>query len=187
VLLGWSLGAYFALECARRWPERVAGLVLIAATPRFSGTPDWPHGLAPMAMDAFTATLEQDWQHTLQDFIWLQLRGSRNAEIVQKQIHDGLRAQGEPCRDALAADMDILGTIDMRAQLAGISQPTLVITGQHDRVTPPAAGAWLAQTLGGRYVCIPRASHAPFLSHVEETASPIREFLARVGAVAASI
>lgn len=182
VVLGWSLGAYFALEFARRWPQRVAGLVLIAATPRFSGTSDWPQGLEPLAMEAFNATLEQDWQHTLRDFIWLQLRGSRNAETVQKQIQGGLRAQGEPQRDALAADMAILGTIDMRSQLREINRPALVITGQHDRVTPPAAGAWLAEALGGEYHCIARAAHAPFLSHVEETASPIRRFLARIGA-----
>ncbi|MGC4029227.1 MAG: alpha/beta fold hydrolase [Steroidobacteraceae bacterium] len=187
VLLGWSLGAYFALECARRWPQRVAGLVLVAATPRFGAAPDWPHGLAPLAMEAFSATLEQDWQHTLQDFIWLQLRGSRNAETVQRQIQAGLRSHGEPQREALAADMAILGALDLRAQLADIRQPALVITGQHDRVTPPGAGAWLAAALDADHVCIPRASHAPFLSHVEETAAPIREFLARTAAAAAPL
>lgn len=180
VVLGWSLGAYFALEYARRWPQRVAGLVLIAATPCFAGAPDWPHGLEPLAMEAFNATLEQDWQHTLQDFIWLQLRGSRNADVVQRQIQAALRAQGEPRREALVAGMGLLGTLDLREQLRDIRQPALVITGQHDRVTPPSAGEWLAQALRGEYHSIPRASHAPFLSHVEETAAPIRNFLTRI-------
>lgn len=178
VLLGWSMGAYFALECARRWPARVAGLVLVAATPRFSAAPDWPHGLAPVAVAAFKSTLAQDWRQTLQDFIWLQLRGSRNAAMAQRRIRLGLEAQGAPRREALAAGMDILDTIDLRRHLAQVHQPVLVVSGEHDRVTSPAAADWLAEALQGRHVCIARAAHAPFVSHVEETAAPIRAFLA---------
>jgi len=180
VLLGWSMGAYFALECARRWPQRVAGLVLVAATPRFAGTPDWPHGLAPAAVDAFSQTLAQDWRQTLDDFIWLQLRGSRNAAATRRRIREGLQAQGAPLPQALAAGMQILHVIDLRDRLAGVHAPALVISGEHDRVTPPAAGQWLARALHGQHACIARASHAPFLSHVEETAAPIRDFLARL-------
>ena len=35
-VLGWSLGAMVALTLARRHPERVSRLVLVAATPRFT-------------------------------------------------------------------------------------------------------------------------------------------------------
>ncbi len=45
--------------------------------------------------------------------------------------------------------------------------PTLVIAGQYDRVTMPAASHALADSLpDARYVEIRRAAHAPFLSHL---------------------
>lgn len=178
VLVGWSLGAHFAMECARRCPERVASLVLIAATPRFVAAPDWPQGMGAPALEAFRAMLDRDWQQTLDDFIWLQLRGSRRAEAVQQQIQSALREHGAPSREALAAGLAILGEHDLRAGVAQITQPTLVITGQNDRVTPPAAGEWLARSLSrARHVDVARAGHAPFLSHVEETAAAIRAHL----------
>ena len=34
ILVGWSMGGSSALRLAARWPEKIAGLVLIAATPR---------------------------------------------------------------------------------------------------------------------------------------------------------
>jgi len=34
ILVGWSMGGSSALRLAARWPEKIAGLVLVAATPR---------------------------------------------------------------------------------------------------------------------------------------------------------
>src|ERR1700685_2560464 len=44
-LLGWSLGGQFALRGALQAPSKVAHLILMATTPRFTTAPDWPHGL----------------------------------------------------------------------------------------------------------------------------------------------
>ena len=181
-LLAWSLGAQFALEIARRAPERVAALVLIAASPRFERAADWPWGLEHDAVELFRETLAQDWRHTLEDFIWLQLRGSRHAESAVEQIHRALHDQGPPDKQALAAGLELLGVLDTRDRVAAVSQPVLLIAGQNDRVTPPGAGRWLADQLPqGQYREIARAGHAPFLSHVEETAAVIREFLRAPG------
>ena len=40
--LGWSLGGSVALEMVRRYPERVASVVLLASNPRFVQECDWP-------------------------------------------------------------------------------------------------------------------------------------------------
>jgi pimeloyl-[acyl-carrier protein] methyl ester esterase len=54
----------------------------------------------------------------------------------------------------------------------------LVIAGQYDRVTLPAASRALAEALpDARYVEIRRAAHAPFLSHTTEFAALVTKFL----------
>jgi pimeloyl-[acyl-carrier protein] methyl ester esterase len=181
VLLGWSLGGQIALEIARVAPQRVAGLALFATTPRFGKTTGWENGLEPVAFNTFRETLMRDWQQTLADFIWLQLRGSRHAEETQQQIRDALDAQGLPRREALEAGLAMLAANDLRRHISGITHPTLLVSGQSDRVTPPGAMRWMnSQMVRSRYLEIDRSGHAPFLSHVEDCAAPLREFLADV-------
>jgi pimeloyl-[acyl-carrier protein] methyl ester esterase len=186
VLVGWSFGAKLALSIAADFPERVAALVLIAATPKHMQAEDWPQGMKPEAMRAFRRALEQDWQKTLDDFIWLQLRGSRNAEAAQRAIAGALAEEGAPDPAALASGLALLGSVDLRAQVPGIAAPALVIAGENDRVTPPAAAQWLAAQLPhATLVEIPRAGHAPLVSHYLEVAAALRDFLATLPAAAA--
>ena len=53
VLVGWSMGGSSALRLAARWPEKVAGLVLIAATPRMMEEREsgW-RGMSPRRLEA---------------------------------------------------------------------------------------------------------------------------------------
>jgi pimeloyl-[acyl-carrier protein] methyl ester esterase len=179
VLLGWSFGAKLALSIAAGQPERVAALILLAASPKFAQGEDWPHGMDRQSLRAFDAVLKQDWQRTLQDFIALQLRGSRNAEQAQQVIEAALAAQGAPQREALLAGMALLDSIDLRALAPHVAQPVLVVAGRNDRVTPPGALKWLAQQLQHAMLFeIPRAGHAPMVSHHAEVAARIRDFLA---------
>lgn len=179
VLLGWSLGAKLALSLAARDPARIAGLVLVSATPKFAQSADWPQGMAPEAMRAFRRVLEQDWRQTLQDFIWLQVRGSQQAEAVAAHLQAVLSQHGEPRREALLAGMQLLESIDLRALAQQVQQPALLIAGRNDRVTPPAAAQWLAGTLPRATLhLLPRAGHAPHLSHPAEVAAAIEDFLA---------
>jgi pimeloyl-[acyl-carrier protein] methyl ester esterase len=185
VLLGWSLGGQFALEIARVAPQRVAGLVLIATTPRFSKSVDWAHGMEPTAMEAFREAVKRDWRQTLADFIWLQLRGSDHAALAQQWIREALKGHGLPRSEALEAGLSILATNDLRNAVASIAHPTLLMAGQNDRITRPVALAWMSEQMArARYLEIPRAGHAPFLSHVEECAAPLRDFLVDVADLA---
>ena len=186
VLLGWSLGGQFALEIARVAPARVAGLVLIASTPRFGKNTDWEAGLEPVAFNTFRETLARDWLQTLGDFIWLQLRGSRNADTTQQQMLRALQDHGTPQPAALEAGLTMLENNDLRRHVSAITHPVLLIAGQNDHIAPPAASQWMApRMVRARILEIARCGHAPFLSHVEECAQPLREFMADVSGVGA--
>ena len=59
VLVGWSMGGSSALRLACRFPDRVAGLVLVAATPRMmeDRAAGW-RGMSPRRLDALRKGLE---------------------------------------------------------------------------------------------------------------------------------
>ena len=59
VLVGWSMGGSSALRLACRFPDRVAGLVLVAATPRMmeDKAAGW-RGMSPRRLDALRKGLE---------------------------------------------------------------------------------------------------------------------------------
>jgi pimeloyl-[acyl-carrier protein] methyl ester esterase len=185
VLVGWSLGAKFALSLAASEPRRVAAVVLLSSSPRFLRGEDWPQGSDPAALAALRAGLEQDWRQVLDDFVWLQVRGSREADATARELAGMLAAHGMPQLPALRAGLDLLGQVDLRSIVPTIDQPALVVTGLNDRVTLPDASRWLAARLPHAHLLeLPRAGHAPFISHHAQVATAIREFLAPIAALA---
>ncbi len=176
-LLGWSLGGQMALQLAAA-QRAVDRLVLIAATPRLTVGPDWPHGAPPERLTAQAEGLETDYRRTVSDFLELQVRGSAGSAEALEQLRAALFAHGYPGVAALARGLELLRETDLRSLLGDISVPTLVIAGQYDRVTLPAASHALADSLpDARYVEIRRAAHAPFLSHLPELSALISGFL----------
>ena len=183
VVLGWSLGGMIALELARREPDRIAALVLMATTPRFLAGPDWDHGLRASVLGWFAQGLAADFGRTVQDFLVLQVRGDERAHETLRSMRRQLGDHGPPQPHALETGLEVLGKADLRDALPGLALPALVISGQNDRLTPAAAGRELAAALPlARYRVIDRAGHAPFLSHPEPVLREITGFLARLPA-----
>lgn len=183
-LIGWSLGGQLALHLAATASSRDAAagfvdrLALIAATPRLSAAPDWPHGAPPQRLAEQAAGLRTDYRRTVSDFLELQVRGSAGGEAALAQLRGALFAHGEAQPRALARGLELLRDTDLRPLLGGIALPALVIAGQYDRVTRPAASHALAEALSGaRFIEIRRAAHAPFLSHLPEVSALLTEFL----------
>ena len=177
-LLGWSLGGQIALDLAAAMPGSVERLVLVATTPRFAASPDWPHGMPVTALERMATQLKTNYKRTVSDFIELQVRGSTSAEKVLADLHASLFQHGEAHPKALVAGLATLESSDLRPMLSLVRAPTLVVAGQYDRVTLPAASRALAEALpDARYIEIRRAAHAPFLSHTTEFATLITDFL----------
>lgn len=178
VLLGWSLGGLVAAEAALDMPQRLRGLVLANTTPRFTTAPYWPHAMAPGLLQSFADGLAQDYRETLRRFLSLQVRGDESARAALRQLRDSLFAHGEPDTASLATGLALLRDSDLRARLKHIAVPTLVMTGGHDRLTPPGAGEAMARAIPGtRLEVFPKSAHAPFLSHPDEFAAALVGFV----------
>jgi pimeloyl-[acyl-carrier protein] methyl ester esterase len=175
---GWSLGGQIALHWAARAPQKVRRLILTTSTPCFTEREDWLFGMESAVLEKFAAELEQNHAATLRRFIALQLRGSERERELLALMRERLFSRGEPELAALRAGLDILRDADLRDELQNIAQPTLVIAGERDKLTPPEASYYLAQAMPcARVVEVEGAAHAPFLSHPEIFIDQVKSFL----------
>jgi pimeloyl-[acyl-carrier protein] methyl ester esterase len=177
VVAGWSLGGQLALLWARRHPQQVARVVLIASTPRFVSAPDWAHGMAAATLAGFAAELAADPAATLRRFLLLETRGDAEAHAVARRLDAALAARPAADHAVLARTLGWLRDTDLRAMLPDIRQAVLVLHGDRDRITPPAAGEYLAAQLPhARLVMLSGAAHAPFISDPDAVCQWMTDF-----------
>lgn len=177
-LCAWSLGGLVALTVARIAPQRIRRLVLVGSTPCFVDRPDWDCGMPAAVFSGFADALQQEYEPTLRRFIALQAQGDVAAREALTVLRAQLFARGRPGVDTLRCGLDLLLHSDVRASVPQVMVPTLVVQGSHDRLVPPCAAHWLATHLAqGHLLEMRAAGHAPFLSHVEEFARHLQEFL----------
>jgi len=154
VLVGRSMGGAIGLEVASRYPERLAGLVLVCSAARFTFTPAQLEGLRNVvrgrAPQQFTTeTFSPETSLDLMREAWME------------QVKTDPRVRW--------TDMLACQAFDGRALLARIRTPTLVIAGADDQVTPPALGEALAQGIpGARLHVVAAAGHQAPLEQTTE-------------------
>ena len=177
-VLGWSLGGLLAMRWALAHPTRVARLILVATTPRFVASKDWDHGLPRQMLERFGDELRVAPKATVLRFLSLQVHGSEHARATLASMRERLFARGEPLPATLAGALEVLDGTDLRADVAALALPTLLVTGDRDTVVLPGAGAWLAgQMPDAEFVRIAGAAHAPFLSHPGAFDAAVESFL----------
>jgi len=177
-VLGWSLGGIIAQHWAAREPKKVERLILVASTPCFSMRDGWDCGMSQETLAQFATELEKNFATTLRRFLALQVRGSENERELLSALREQLFSRGEPHLEALRGGLAILRDADLRSQLRNITQPTLVVSGERDKLTPPEASSYMAHLMpNARVVKVEGAAHAPFLSHPEIFIEHLKCFL----------
>lgn len=175
---GWSLGGLIAQHWALRYPQQISRLVLVSSTPCFMQRPGWDCAMAAQALEAFSASLQQNFALTLRRFLALQVRGAERERELLVELRNLLASRNDPDVGALQAGLEILRGCDLRLALPDIAQPALVIAGARDTLTPLQASQYQAEQLpDARLAVIEGAAHAPFLSHPEEFFEHLTSFL----------
>jgi pimeloyl-[acyl-carrier protein] methyl ester esterase len=178
VWMGWSLGGLVSLAMAAQMPQRVNSLILMAATPRFVKTEDWPCAMEPEVFENFAANLDVDQQQTLQRFLLLQARGARQSKDTIRSLAASLACRHSPTPEALHAGLDLLLQVDMRRALAGLSCPVQLLLGEKDTLIPQTMPGY-ARKLNSRLrtEIIAGAGHAPFISYADRCCKLIEQFI----------
>lgn len=171
-LVGLSMGGYIAFEMAARAPERIRRLVLMDTSAR-PDRPDqtaWRRDLIALA-DA--EGLEPVIDRLLPMFVAESRLGDRDlAAIVRRMAAD---TGVEAFRRQQTA---IMNRKDARPDLAAIACPTLVVVGEHDRLTPAELAREIAEGIDGAVLrTIPRSGHLTTLEEPDAVNALLAEFL----------
>jgi len=174
--LGWSLGATVVLDIARRYPERVNSLILLAGNPLFVGTDDWA-GVKPTVLDGFAENLTLNCQATLLRFLALQVNGLPDGKTLLKDLKAAIMECPTPDNASLQGGLEILKHTDLRAALAELEIPVSVILGDKDTLVPVAVAEHLRSLGIAHPSIINGAGHVPFLSHPQQLLALINCFM----------
>lgn len=143
VVIGWSLGGLLALQAVAAG-ARPRALVLMSSTARFTRTPTFPAGVEPSRLRALGRALARQPDEALRGFYDLCAHPHAQPVDPPDLLLTAARRLGPT---VLAQGLDQLNTIDLRADLAAITLPVLLLHGAHDAVIPVTAARWLHEHL----------------------------------------
>jgi pimeloyl-ACP methyl ester carboxylesterase len=172
-VFGMSLGGMIAQQLAIRHPTRVERLILGCTTP------GGHHAERSGALLALVRASISPIDRAIQITAPLVLSGEtlrQRPEVVEQWR---AIARDEPKnRIGRIGQFLAAGRHDAWAQLAHITAPTLVVTGDADRLIPPGNSRLIADRVpGARLHSIPAAGHDFAADRPEETATVISRFL----------
>ncbi|MGX2998481.1 alpha/beta fold hydrolase [Streptomyces sp. JNUCC 64] len=170
---GYSLGGAVAVRLAARHPERVTGLVLSAAFARLDRRTDLAAALWRRLYDSGDAT-------ALAEYLTLLASGPAALDSLAP---DRLRAVvGEVAATVppgTGAQVDLVRRVDVRADLAALDVPTLVVVTTADALVPADLQYRLAAAIPGAETAELPTGHLPFVEAPDRWLELITGFLGR--------
>ncbi len=171
-LVGFSMGGYIALEILRQARERVLKLALVDT----AAAPDRPDQtekrLKSIALTREGKTAERE------EALWpLLVHESRlNDEAIRavvKQMH-----QETGSEVYINQQTAIMGRADSRPLLSELKMKTLIVVGDSDQLTPPAAAAEMHELVAGSKLdVIPNCGHMSTLERPDRVTKLLVEWL----------
>jgi pimeloyl-ACP methyl ester carboxylesterase len=174
-LLGESMGSYIAAQAAVLHPDRIRHLVLLV-TKGHGRTSSVGAYMARRGLDPTTLSQEQ-LMEAMSEALWAPATPpERRAEILAEtaaEVGEDLTPEQMKAVDASLADFDL------RPGLPGVTCPTLVVSGAHDGLNPPALGQEVAELIpGARFEVMEQSGHMAKAEEPEALTQMVKSFLA---------
>jgi pimeloyl-ACP methyl ester carboxylesterase len=167
VFVGHSMGSAIALSLALDHPEQVLGLGLVGAGARLR-----------VQSELFDLTCNAT---TFQGAIDMILRLTFSPQTSPQLIALVGRRMTETRPSVLHGDFLACSSFDEMERICQIRQPTLVMCGNDDRMTPPRYAQFLATNIpGANLEAIPDAGHMVMLEQPRAVAAALGKFLAGI-------
>ena len=177
-ILGWSLGGQVAMYLAIKMPEFVEKLILMSTTPCFVEKIDWPYGVNKQFFLNFEIEAKKNLNDTLMKFFLIQTIGINDSKKMMKFLKNEFIESRDGNKSGMQSALNVLKKADLRNDVKKIDKPTLIITGDKDRLTSTKASVWLYETIKGATLKeIKGANHMPFISHKETITASVKKFL----------
>jgi DNA-binding SARP family transcriptional activator/pimeloyl-ACP methyl ester carboxylesterase len=181
VLVGIGDSGPITLMAAHRHPTRVNGLVLINTFARLTTAPDYPIGVHA---DALTQALDSTTDPNSDRDTSLVLRNHAPSVADDPAFRAWWERSGR--RGASPRTAKELGNVryraDVRAVLATINVPTLILHRRENRLFPLAHGAYLATRIpNAQLIELEGADQPPFTYQADRVVDAINDFTTRHG------
>ena len=180
-VLGWSMGGFIAQQLAIRHPDSVRRLVLAGTNP--GGTravlgPTWVQEADSDAGGSISTYLATNYPKTT----CAQRAGREFVQRLTRAVNSGRYPdESVPARTynaMVAAEDPWLESNANERRLASVRAPTLVITGDHDVITPPANSRVIAERIPGAQLrLVDGAGHSFLFQRPARVARIILDFL----------
>jgi pimeloyl-ACP methyl ester carboxylesterase len=164
-LLGNSMGGKVAVEFAVRYPALVARLVLLC-----------PSGLGDEEQLPIVEGVRRNDMRAMVDSVF------HDRRAVDRNLVRYYRERFSDRRWRLGLLRTIRGTMghSVRDLLPKVTQPTLLVSGDADRIVDPEHAAAVAPLLPrGEFVCVPCCGHAPQMERPRFVNRLVVDFLTR--------
>ena len=176
VVAGLSMGGYIVFELLRRYPQRIAGLIL-CDTKAEADTAEARRGRDEMAELARARGAPAVAERMLPKLLGRTTRQTQ-PPLVQQVTDMIARA---PVPGIVGALQAMKERPDSTALLAGVDVPTLVVVGQEDELTPPAVARALTNAIpSAALTTIAGAGHVTPLEAPTAVSRVFAEFLEAV-------
>jgi sigma-B regulation protein RsbQ len=174
VLVGHSVSAMIGVLAARAAPELFGALVMVGPSPRYVDDGDYTGGFSRADIAALLDSLDANhlgWSAAMAPVI---MGNPDQPELADELTNSFCRTDPGIARDF--ARVTFLS--DNRADLPGVTVPTLVLQCSEDAIAPEAVGRYVHEHVpGSTFVQLAATGHCPHLSAPEETIDAIRAWL----------
>ncbi|MBI5902935.1 MAG: alpha/beta fold hydrolase [Deltaproteobacteria bacterium] len=188
--IGWSLGAQVLIEAAARHAAPFHSLILVGATPCFVRTDGFPWGQPRALVKRIVLDMKKDPVATLKRFYALNFTEEESGTEGVRGFIGRYAPPGPAVQPGRApsfsyaevtAALEALYNTDIRASLAKINVPALVIHGEKDNVCQVEAGLYLASNLKNAGLKVFNGSgHGPFITRPAEFHEAVKGFITRL-------
>jgi pimeloyl-ACP methyl ester carboxylesterase len=163
LIVGLSLGGYVAIEFARRWPERTAGVILTGC----SANPRGVLAVIPATIALFSRAVGDRWLTVVNE---INVRARYDEDVATEQIEAGFFFKG--MEDAL---WQLRGK-DFRRKLSDYAGPVLILNGERDMLFRIGELSFLTAPPDARLQLVRGAGHVANLEEPDAYNRAIRSF-----------
>ncbi len=167
LIIGHSMGSAIALQLALDAPDRVLALVLLGSGSRLRVAPSILENTANEATFPLAVKMITEWAY-----------GSQTPAQIKELSAQRMR---ETRPAVLHGDFSACDNFDISESLPQIRQPTQIICGAEDKLTPPKYAKYLHENLpNAQLTIIPEAGHMVMLEKPHLVAKNVEEFIRKL-------
>ncbi|MEV1021065.1 alpha/beta hydrolase [Streptomyces sp. NPDC050264] len=174
VFVGHSVSSMIGVLAARRAPERIGALVMIAPSPRYIDDEGYRGGFSKEDIEELLESLDANylgWSATMAPVIM----GNPERPDLGDELKNSFCATDPDMARVFARTTFLSDTRDI---LQDVRVPTLILECTQDAIAPREVGAYVHDAIrGSTLVTLDATGHCPHLSAPEATNASITEFL----------